>query len=127
MAYQIIDWNRFYENAKSRSIDNCSWSPIPTKQDGLSYRRIAKEFPQYYAVFVGLVLACMKQRKEDRAGWLTDDGTAEGIAWTASDISAKIGINEDVIEGALPYLCSDRIKWLREVKERKPLGEGDEE
>lgn len=122
MTYQVIDWREHYEVAKTRPVDNASWCPIPTKQDGLSYRRMAREFPAYYAVFVGIVLACMKQAHEVRDGWLTADGKPDGTPWDHVDLSDKTGFPKEVCEGALEYLCGDRIKWLRKVEQRSKLG-----
>jgi len=127
MPYQVIDWDAHYENAKSRSIRHPSWCAIPNKQDGLAYRRMVREFPQHYAVFVGVVLALSKQDGSTRNGWLTDTGKPDGIAWDADDIQDKTGISSGLIGDALAYLCSDRIKWMHNVEAdviqpRKPLG-----
>jgi hypothetical protein len=118
MAYQIKDWSVHYENAKSRTVRVPSWCSMPNQQDGLSYRRMVGEHPEYYAVFVAIVLACSKQPSENRHGWLTSDGESTSEAWTPEDISLKIGMTAALIGKALDYLCSDKIGWL--VKDPKP-------
>jgi len=124
VVYQVIDWKLYYENAKSRTINNPNWIAMPNKQDGLSYRRMVLKHPEFYAVFVGILLACSKQnpidgkgKRHDRDGWLTADGLPDGEPWDAVDISLKTGISESLISEALPYLCGSKIGWLRTSKQ----------
>lgn len=85
----------------------------------MGYRRLAREHPEFYAVFVAIVLACSKHEGRLRNGWLTDDGTATGIPWDDKDIHDKTGMPVDIIKPALDYLCSDRVKWMESSKDAK--------
>ena len=124
MAYQVIDWNEHYENAKSRTVKSPSWCAIPNKQSGLSYRRMVREHPDFYAVFVGIVLACSAQPGKIRDGWLTHDGTPTGQPWTPEDLQDKTGFKTELVAEALPYLSSERIGWLANRAKPKK-GKGD--
>lgn len=113
MTYQIRDWNRNFENNKSREIDRCSFVCLPNKQHGMGFRRIMAELDggTIYGVWVCIVAAC-SQQEAPRAGWLTEDGKKTGAAWGASDIALKIGRPTNEIERCLSVVASPRVGWL---------------
>lgn len=113
MTYQIKDWNRHFENNKSREIDRCSFVCLPNKQHGMGFRRIMAELDgaTIYGIWVCIVAAC-SQQEAPRQGWLTEDGRKTGHAWGASDIALKIGRPTNEIERCLSVVTSPRIGWL---------------
>jgi len=116
-TYHILNWDATYETYKSRSVDRQKKCSIPTKQNGVSYRRMVREHLEFYGVFVALALLCAKQFPASiRDGWLTVDGKQESEPLLAEDISDKTGIETKIIESALKYFCSDRIGWIEEVE-----------
>lgn len=126
--HRIRDWDKLYENAESRKIEQCRWTPIPNKQDGLGYRKIMErqDGASIYGAWVALVLACGKQkgRKYDkvescwtgnpRLGILSDDGTETGEPLTANDLHLITGIPKKIMAKAIDILVQD-IKWLEVV------------
>ena len=113
MLYQIKDWQLFYENAKSRSIQKCSFCGIPNKQDGLGYNRILaeKDGPALYGCFVATVLMASKQ-PIPRQGYLTDTGSIDGIPLTAADIALKTRMPEKAVEKMLDITTLPTICWI---------------
>jgi hypothetical protein len=113
MTYQIRDWNRTFENNKSREVDQCSFVCLPNKQHGMGFRRIMAELDgaTIYGVWVCIIAAC-SQQKAPRFGWLTEDGKKTGAAWGAMDIALKIGRPTAEIERCISVVSSSRIGWL---------------
>lgn len=117
MTYQIRDWNRNFENNKSREIDQCSFVCLPNKQHGMGFRRIMAELDgaTIYGIWVCIVAAC-SQQKTPRCGWLTEDGKKTGAAWTAMDIALKVGRPTAEIERCISVVSSPRVGWLAAVQ-----------
>lgn len=117
MTYQIRDWNRNFENNKSREIDQCSFICLPNKQHGMGFRRIMAELDgaTIYGIWVCILAAC-SQQKAPRLGWLTEDGKKTGAPWTSTDIALKIGRPTNEIERCISVVSSPRIGWLSAVQ-----------
>lgn len=115
--YQIREWNKFFENHKSRIVEQCSFVCVPNKQDGMGLTRILSHENglQIYGVWCLIVGACSRQRLP-REGYLTDTGTALGRRWSAADMAERWRQSESIIQFALDVISSDRINWL-EVKD----------
>lgn len=113
LRYQILDWDRHYENSKSRERDVLTWCPVPNKQDGLGYGRLLSEpdGPALYGAFVAVVLVASKQRRP-RHGHLTGNGRSDGAPYSADDLSVKTRIGRDVIARMLEITCSASVGWI---------------
>ncbi len=111
--YQIIDWDKHYENAKSRTIEACSRCYFPNKQDGLGYGRLLRmdNGEAMYGAFVATAMICSKQKK--RQGYLTDTGEPSGYPLSASDISIKTQFKEKTVQEMLEAVCLENIGWMR--------------
>lgn len=114
--YQICRWDEVYENNKSRLIDQCSWCPIPNKQDGLGYGRILLDpdgqGAAIYGCFVSIVLMASKQPPK-REGWLTDTGRKDGRPLDATAISIKTRMLSGLVETTLQRMCMEDVGWMR--------------
>ena len=121
-AYRIRDWGEHFENAKSRTIKECLWVPMPNKQDGMGFTRIMVEpdGAAIYGVWCMIVGACSRQHKGRRSGWLTDDGHHEGTAWVPRDLAMRWRRPVEEIERALVFLSSDPVGWLDAPTTRTP-------
>lgn len=133
-AYRIVDWNRFYENDRSRNTKNCRWCAIPNKQDGLGYSRLLgmPDGPALYGCFVAIVLMASKQ--ESRSGWLTRDGsppthgevtadsrpTPSSLPLSPSDIGLMIRMPEALVLATIEACCSEAIGWLEVTADSRP-------
>ena len=112
-VYQIVDWEKHYENAKSKHIDHKTFSCTPNKQDGLGYQLLLKEFngTALYGAFISVTLIQSKHTKP-RKGWLTVDGKRDSRPLTAKDISIKTHIPTKIIQRMLDACCDARIGWI---------------
>jgi hypothetical protein len=113
LTYQIKDWDRHFENAKSRTIDSCSFVCIPNKQHGLGFTRIMAEADG--AAIFGiwcLLLEIASRQKRPRNGWLTDDGKQDGAPLTSEDLALRWRRPEQEVHRALTFLSSTKIGWI---------------
>lgn len=55
--YRIADWNKLYENNRSRLVRDLTWVPVPNSHDGESYARIMtrKDAAEVFAVWILLL------------------------------------------------------------------------
>lgn len=111
-TYQIEGWDDHYENAVSRQIEQCTWCKVPNKQDGLQYRVMVNDpaTAPFYGVFISLVLLCSKQ--VNRCGFLTHDGSSDGVPYTVPELSVKTGFPAKMVGEALDYLTSGPTPWV---------------
>lgn len=117
MIYRVLNWERVFENNKSRERDACSFVCVPNKQHGMSFSRIMAE-PDGGAIYGiwCLILGACSQQKKPRAGWLTEDGHQTGTPWAPSDLALKFRRPEAEITRALDFLCSPKIGWMEGEK-----------
>jgi hypothetical protein len=113
MPYQIKDWDKYYENDRSRQRDKCSFVCIPNKQDGMGLTHILceKDGTAILGVFLLIVEACSRHPRP-RQGWLTDDGDQMGRPWLLSEMAIRWRRTEKEIERALQVLTETRVGWL---------------
>lgn len=113
MTFQIHDWNKNFENNRSRTIEQLDWVAVPNKQHGMGLSRILAE-PDGAAIYGiwHLIVGTCSQQKLPREGWLTDDGTKNGDSFTSDDLALKIRRPEKEIARALEVLTSHRIGWI---------------
>lgn len=104
--YSIRDWDIHFEKAQSRKIDGAlAWVALPTKHDGLGFRRIIAEDPVIYAAWVILVQVAAKCPKR---GVLAD----ENGPLDESDLETKTGLSKETFARALKFLSSSRVGWI---------------
>ncbi len=113
VVYQVHDWDRHFENFKSRTVERCGYVCTPNKQhgEGLTYILTLTDGLSIYGVF-NLILGACSQHAKPRQGWLTNDGTAQGKPWTASSLSIRWRQTEKVVSRALQVLSSSEVGWL---------------
>jgi hypothetical protein len=111
--YQIVDWDKNFENNKSRTRAQCSFVCVPNKQHGMGFSRVMaeKDGAAIYGVWHLIVGACSQQEK--REGWLTHDGHQTGTAWTLDDLALKFRRPEKEIERAIEVLSSAKVGWIK--------------
>jgi hypothetical protein len=112
-TYRIKDWQKHYENNKSREREVCSWCPIPNKQDGLGYGRLMqeKDGAALYGAFLAVVLVASKQGRP-REGYLTGTGRADDGPLSAEDLSIMTKVPEPIIHHMLETTSCANIGWI---------------
>lgn len=121
ILYRIRDWERHFENNRTRELKRMLWVPVPTKQDGDGYTELL-DHPQgaaHYGAWVALIAVAAKSTPR---GSLVRD-CAEKLR-RACDAPAILPHNEyslarvtriaaSVFKAAIPRLVE--IGWLEAI------------
>lgn len=109
VLYRIRDWDRHFENNRTRELKKLSWVPMPVKHDGDGYTELL-DHPNGAAHFGAWCALVEVAGKCDERGTLLRD-TAE--PHTAATLSRLTRIPVAVWDEALPRLV--KIAWLEQV------------
>jgi hypothetical protein len=113
--YRIKDWEKHFENNRTREMKKMAWVPVPNKHDGESYKRIMQEkdgIVIYGCWHLILQVASKAKEPQDRGTLLRDDRTPI----TAEAIAVRTGWSSvQDFERALQFLASPEIAWLEVV------------
>jgi hypothetical protein len=105
--YVICNWDRDFENAKSRTIERTTFFCAPNHFDGKKIRQLSA-LENSEQLFGAFHLVCAVASKCWYRGVLLDnDGPI-----TARDLANKTGFRESVFADALPKLSSPEIRLL---------------
>ena len=98
MRLQVIDWNDYFENNKSREINKCSFVCTPNKQDGMGLLRVLNE-PDGAAIYGiwGLIIGAASRQSLPRSGHLTRPRTVTKNDRRAISQSGYSGIAQRTI------------------------------
>lgn len=115
--YRVRDWDKHFENHRTRDLEYVRWLSVPNKQHGMGFTRIMAQADgrSIFGVWYLIIEACSQQRAP-RLGWLTEDGRADGTPWTVEDMAERWRCLPAEIARALDVLCSPRIGWIETVE-----------
>ena len=101
--YRIRNWKEHFENANSRKCRQMLWVPIPTKHDGLGFRKMMKKDPMHYTAWVLMLTVAAKC--PDRGTLADENGALDG-----EDLELKTGLDAKHFNKAFSFLVG--IGWL---------------
>ncbi len=118
----IADWDKSFENAKSRKVDHKSYGQFLLKQ-GRGYCRMMmeKDGAAIYGTFIALV-GIVQSKSAPRTGYLTESGDDTGYPLSFADMAAMTRIPQTIIEKALVVLSSRAVGWIHADTMRIPRG-----
>lgn len=111
--YRVKDWDKHFENNKSRERDQCHFVCVPNKQHGLGLLRILSE-PDgagIYGVW-HLIVGLLSRQHLPRIGCLTVDGSQDGCPISTADLAMLWRRPEKEIKRALEVLASSKVGWI---------------
>lgn len=114
-VYRIKDWEKNFENHKTRILKNLAWVPFPNKHDGDGYTELIGDHPNgvaHYGVWCALVQVASKC--SPRGTLLRDENRPH----TADTLSRMTRIPPQIITEALERL-SGTVKWMEVVTEKE--------
>lgn len=108
--YRIVDWDKHFENNRSRELKSLDWVPVPNKHDGDGYTELLSHphGPAHFGAWVAIVQVASKCEPR---GTLIRDGQR---AHDAGTISRKTHFPAAVMQEALSRLCGS-IGWIEEI------------
>lgn len=105
----IRNWDKHYENSRSRRLDSLSWFPIPNDLDNEGYLELLdhRDGEAHYAVWIQLLAVASKAKPR---GALV---RKLGGAHDAKSLARLTRLKERTISNALPRLLE--LGWLERV------------
>ena len=109
--YRIREWQRIFENNRSKELKHPTWVAIPNRHDGTGYRTVAA-LPDGAAVYgVWMILVQIASRCVPH-GTLIRDG---GDSHTPESLAIRSGFSADLIRRCLEVVCQPEIGWMEKI------------
>lgn len=106
-TYRIVDWDKHFENSRSREIRRTAFVSIPNKHDGEGYAILMADHERGYAHFAAWVLMVQVASKCPTRGTLTRE---DGSPLDAQALAAKTRAPKWIFEESISRLVD--IGWL---------------
>ncbi len=110
---QIVNWDKLFENNRSREIVDPKWVPLPNRHDGASFGELMEhpEGPAHFAAWVLLVqVASRCGTAAPRCG---DLRRGDGSPHTPRSLYLSTRCPEAVFKSAIPRLIE--LGWVRDM------------
>ena len=105
--FKVRDWQKHFENNRSRTVENLRWVCVPNRHDGEGYS-ILMEQDNAAELFAAWVLILQVASKcQERGTLMREDGTP----LTAKSLSVKTRAPETWFSNALNFFTL-KVKWL---------------
>lgn len=111
--YAIANWDRHYENNRTRELKRLDFVLVPNKQDGDGYRTLMAS-PRGLEMFAVWILLLELASKCSPRGVLVRDN---GQPHTAATLSRMLCLPEEIVQLSLDQLASDEIGWMQITEE----------
>lgn len=107
-AYRIRDWDKIYENNRSRELKTLTWVPIPVKLNGDGYVTLM-EHKDGAAIFGAFVAIVELAANCNPRGLLV---RGAGIPHSPATIARQTRMGVPLITKTLNTCCSNEINWF---------------
>jgi len=116
--YRVRNWDKHFENNRTRELKRLDWVPVPNKHDGEGYLSIMAQKDGLLIYAAWHLILQVASKCGTRGTLLRDDGTP----LTALAIALKTGCRkEKAVQRALDFCSSPQVGWLERL-ERNPAG-----
>lgn len=106
--YKIRDWNKHYENSRTRTMAVMRWVPVPNKHDGGGYIELVSG--RDGSAMLGAWVAVLQVASKCTPRGILVRGN--GNPHTSASLSAITRLSEDCIEKMLNKASSKDIGWI---------------
>lgn len=115
--YRVRDWDAYFENAKSRTIDKCAYLVSPNKHGGSGWSEVMGEEDgaAIWGIWKMILDLCSRQRKQ-REGWLTDNGKNDGRRLSARNLSNQFRRPIGEIHRCLQVMSDPAVGFIELVE-----------
>jgi hypothetical protein len=112
--YQIVDWNRHFENNRSRQRDKCAFVCIPNKHGGSGLSNLLAEPNGWglYGIWVLIVEMCSRQLPP-REGHLTNDGRRDGWRLGSEELAHTLRVPASEVRRCLAAVSSKNVGFMK--------------
>lgn len=105
--YSIVDWNKHFENSRSRAYEHLHWIPIPNRHDGGGFSALACQ-PDASDLLAGWILIVQVASKMPVRGVLAD----KNGPLTADDLSVRTRFKAKIFTRCFEFLTNPKVRWL---------------
>jgi hypothetical protein len=105
--YKIIDWDRHFENNRSRTVENLRWVCVPNKHDGEGFSTIMEQENAAELFAAWVLILQVASKCQVRGSLVRDDGTP----LTARSLASKTRGNVSWFTEALNFFTT-KVKWM---------------
>jgi hypothetical protein len=107
--HRIRDWEKHFENNRTKEMKDMRWVPVPNKHDGEGYQRIMQEKDGISIYGCWHLILQVASKLRDRGTLLRDDGTPV----TADILALKTGWRSAKdFQRALDFCSTPQVGWL---------------
>jgi hypothetical protein len=116
MSYQIIEWDKHYENNRSRQVERLHWVSVPNRHDGEGYSLIMADTRAAEIFAAWILIVQVASKCHPRGSLVRDDGTPMSLR----AISLKTRGDLKWFEYAIPKLLE--VGWIQPLTTECHLG-----
>jgi len=110
--YRIRDWQKHFENNRTRELKKMDWVPVPNKHDGEGFLTIMEQKDGLKIYACWHLLLQVASKCGIRGTLLRDDGTPH----TAESIARKCSCRDpEAMRRAIEFCSSPQVAWLEAV------------
>ncbi len=111
MRIQVLNWQKHFENSKSRERDRCGFVCVPNKMGmGLALMLAEPDGAAMYGIFC-LMLGLLSRQPKPRDGYLTGTGQADDRYLTGSELALLWRRPTAEVDRALRFICTPNMSW----------------
>lgn len=112
LLYRVKDWDKIFENNRTRELKHLDWVPMPNKMDGDGYTELLDhpDGMSHFAAWVLIVEVASKCDKEKRGTLVRD----RDVPHDARSLARVTRGSAKIFEAAIPRLVA--IGWLEQIE-----------
>jgi hypothetical protein len=105
--YKVRDWQKHFENNRSRTVENLRWVCVPNKHDGEGYATVMEQENAAELFAAWVLILQVASKCQERGTLMREDGTP----MTAKVLAIKTRAPQHWFENALNFLTY-KVKWM---------------
>lgn len=105
--YVVKDWQKLFENNRSRTVENLRWVCVPNKHDGEGYATVMEQENAAELFAAWVLILQVASKCQERGTLMREDGTP----MTAKTLAMKTRAEKSWFEDALNFFTT-KVKWL---------------
>jgi hypothetical protein len=105
--YKIKDWQRHFENNRSRTVENLRWVCVPNKHDGEGFATVMEQENAAELFAAWVLILQVASKCQERGSLVREDGTP----LTARAMAVKTRAPESWFKEAFKFFIT-KVKWM---------------
>jgi hypothetical protein len=106
--FKIRDWERCFENNRTREMKRLGWVPVPNRHDGDGFRAVIHHEDGLKMFGAWVLILQVASKCKPRGSLIRDNG----LPHTAQTIARMTGSEAGDIYIAMEYLATSDVAWL---------------